>query len=74
MVQVLSYKSLGFVNERSCRVDIDWRQKKDLADETKHYEFETHIFFDDAIEITESGSKPNRFVRCFIELVDTAAT
>ena len=56
------------------RVDIDQREKKNSNDETQHYECESHIFIDDAIESNESGSKPNRFVKCFIELIDTAAT
>ena len=35
--------------------------------------FEAHIFFDDAIESGDAGSRPNAFVQTFIGLVGDAA-
>lgn len=39
-----------------------------------YYEFEAHIFFDDAYEINEYGEPMvNKFVKQFVEVVDQAA-
>jgi chitin synthase len=41
------------------------------------YEYEAHIFFDDAIDLVsdESGqSEPNRFVQNFLSIIEEAAS
>jgi chitin synthase len=62
------------------RLDIDQSARRKAQEyfgikDPDYYEYEGHIFFDDAMEENENGEmEPNRFVEILVSVMDQAAT
>ena len=62
------------------RLDIDQSARRKAQEyfgikDPDYYEYEGHIFFDDAMEENENGEMiPNRFVQILVSVMDQAAT
>ena len=62
------------------RLDIDQSARRKAQEyfgikDPDYYEYEGHIFFDDAMEENENGEmEPNKFVQILVSVMDQAAT
>lgn len=62
------------------RLDIDQSARRKAQEyfgirDPDYYEYEGHIFFDDAMEENENGEmEPNKFVQILVSVIDQAAT
>ncbi len=62
------------------RLDIDQSARRKAQEyfgirDPDYYEYEGHIFFDDAMEENENGEmEPNKFVQILLSVMDQAAT